>query len=78
MTGNNNSPTFRGDLFHRAGLRITSQPGHALDDWLQAEFELTHWPLRVLRLSPIESSRNAGSPRHRSRGGRTATHLAYT
>ncbi|HUJ08729.1 MAG TPA: DUF2934 domain-containing protein [Verrucomicrobiae bacterium] len=24
------------------------QPGHALDDWLQADFELTHLPWRVL------------------------------
>jgi hypothetical protein len=41
------------------------QPGHELDDWLQAEFELYHWPIRVARLLPIKLRRNA-LPRQRS------------
>lgn len=33
------------------------QPGHELDDWLRAEFELTHLPLHVAHLQPIKSRR---------------------
>jgi len=35
------------------------QPGHELDDWLQAEFELTHLPLHVAHLEPIRARRNS-------------------
>ena len=41
------------------------QPGHELDDWLQAEFELTHLPIRIARLQPIRKQRNL-SPRQRA------------
>ena len=34
------------------------QPGHELDDWLQAEFELTHLPFRLAHLLPIRTRRN--------------------
>ncbi|MGD1019863.1 MAG: DUF2934 domain-containing protein [Verrucomicrobiia bacterium] len=37
------------------------QPGHELEDWLQAEFELTHRPFRVARLLPIRMRRNLSS-----------------
>ena len=30
------------------------QPGHELEDWLQAEFELTHRPFRIAHLLPIQ------------------------
>jgi hypothetical protein len=40
------------------------QPGHEVDDWLQAEFELTHRPFRVAQLLPIRMRRNF-SPRQR-------------
>lgn len=33
------------------------QPGHDLDDWLQAEFELTHLPFHVAHLKPIKARR---------------------
>jgi hypothetical protein len=33
------------------------QPGHELDDWLQAEFELTHLPFHVAHLLPIKARR---------------------
>ena len=46
-------------------LERGAQPGHELDDWLQAEFELNHWPFRVARLLPIEMRRNP-LPRQRS------------
>ncbi len=32
-------------------------PGHALDDWLQAEFELAHLPFRVAHLQPMRARR---------------------
>ena len=32
-------------------------PGHELDDWLQAEFELTHLPSHVLTLKPMRPAR---------------------
>ena len=35
------------------------QPGHELEDWLQAEFELTHRPFRIPRLQPIKMRRNS-------------------
>jgi hypothetical protein len=35
------------------------QPGHEIDDWLQAEFELTHLPLRIAHLLPIKMRRNS-------------------
>ena len=38
-------------------LERGGQPGHDLDDWLQAEFELTHLPLRILHLMPIKARR---------------------
>jgi hypothetical protein len=41
------------------------QPGHELDDWLQAEFELAHLPIRVARLLPIRKQRSL-SPRQRA------------
>jgi hypothetical protein len=49
-------------------LQRGGQPGHALDDWLQAEFELTHLPLRDVHLQPIESTRNVSGQRRRRRG----------
>jgi hypothetical protein len=33
------------------------QPGHELDDWLQAEFELRHLPFHVERLESIAAHR---------------------
>jgi len=33
------------------------RPGHELDDWLQAEFELAHLPVRIARLQPIRKQR---------------------
>jgi len=41
------------------------QPGHELDDWLQAEFELIHLPIRVAHLLPIRKQKNL-SPRQRA------------
>ena len=41
------------------------KPGHDLDDWLQAEFELTHLPLRVVHLKPIKARK--GLRRRRAR-----------
>ncbi len=35
------------------------QPGHELEDWLQAEFELTHRPFRIAHLLPIRMRRNS-------------------
>ena len=37
------------------------QPGHELDDWLRAEFELTHRPFRIAHLLPIRRRRNISS-----------------
>ena len=37
------------------------RPGHELDDWLQAEFELTHLPIRIARLKPIRKQRKLSS-----------------
>jgi len=34
------------------------QPGHELEDWLQAEFELTHLPFHIERLESIVEHRN--------------------
>jgi hypothetical protein len=39
-------------------LQRGGQPGHELDDWLQAEFELTHLPLHVVQLQPIRARRS--------------------
>jgi hypothetical protein len=47
-------------------LQRGAQPGHELDDWLQAEFELTHAPLHVVQLQPIRARRNL-SQRQRGR-----------
>ena len=33
---------------HELYLERGRQPGHALDDWLQAEYELTQLPIRKL------------------------------
>jgi hypothetical protein len=41
------------------------QPGHEIDDWLQAEFELTHRPFRIAHLLPIRMRRNP-LPRQRA------------
>ena len=41
------------------------QPGHELDDWLQAEFELDHLPFHVVHLQPFRRRRNL-SPRQRA------------
>ena len=38
-------------------LERGGQPGHDLDDWLQAEFELIHLPFHVLHLKPIKARR---------------------
>ena len=38
-------------------LERGGQPGHDLDNWLQAEFELTHLPLHVVHLKPIRARR---------------------
>ena len=32
-------------------------PEHALDDWLQAEFELAHLPFHVAHLQPMRARR---------------------
>jgi hypothetical protein len=37
------------------------EPGHELEDWLQAEFELAHRPFRVAHLMPIRMRRNFSS-----------------
>ena len=42
-------------------------PGHELDDWLQAEFELAHLPFHVEHLQPIRARKRRGGNR---RGGR--------
>ena len=42
------------------------QPGHELDDWLQAEFELTHRPFRIAHLLPIEVQQALSRQRARS------------
>jgi hypothetical protein len=47
-------------------LERGGQPGHELDDWLQAEFELTHLPFHVVHLLPIRARRNL-SQRRRGR-----------
>ncbi len=39
-------------------LARKGKPGNPADDWLQAEFELTHLPLRVARLKAIKPRRN--------------------
>ncbi|HVM61704.1 MAG TPA: DUF2934 domain-containing protein [Verrucomicrobiae bacterium] len=41
------------------------QPGHEIDDWLQAEFELTHRPFRIAQLLPFRRRGNL-SPRRRA------------
>jgi len=38
------------ELFIQRG----AQPGHELDDWLQAEFEVTHLPFHIPRLLPLQ------------------------
>ena len=36
-----------------------SQPGHEIDDWLQAEYELTQLPIRkIAELPPLKPGRN--------------------
>ena len=47
-------------------------PGHELDDWLQAEFELAHLPFHVAHLQPIRTRRRKGS-NHRSRSSMSET-----
>jgi len=47
-------------------LQRGQQPGQELDDWLQAEFELTHLPLHVAHLQPIRA-RERLSQRQRGR-----------
>jgi hypothetical protein len=37
------------------------KPGHEIEDWLQAEFELTHLPLHIARLLPIKRRRTLSS-----------------
>ena len=39
-------------------LERGGEPGYELDDWLQAEFEMTHLPLHVVHLQPIRARRN--------------------
>lgn len=39
-------------------LERKGKPGNPVDDWLQAEFELTHLPLHVDRLKVIKPRRN--------------------
>jgi hypothetical protein len=34
------------------------QPGQEIEDWLQAEFELTHLPLHIAHLESIRFRRN--------------------
>ena len=38
------------------------RPGHEIDDWLQAEYELTQLPIRKLAELPQTDQRNAASP----------------
>jgi len=40
-----------------------SQPGHQLDDWLQAEYELRHLPLRLLAAEKPPRTPPGGSER---------------
>ena len=47
-------------------LERGGRPGHDLDDWLQAEFELSHLPFHVLHLIPIKA-RKGFRRRQRSR-----------
>ena len=42
-------------------------PGHALDDWLQAEFELEHLPFHVAHLQPVRARRRKLSYRWSNR-----------
>jgi hypothetical protein len=46
-------------------LERGGEPGHELEDWLQAEFEVSHLPLHVAHLQPIRRRRTI-SPRQRS------------
>jgi hypothetical protein len=39
------------------------QPGHEVDDWLQAEFELTHQPFHIAHLLPIVVRRSLARQR---------------
>jgi len=39
------------------------QPGHELDDWLQAEFELTHRPFQIAHLLPLAVRRSLSRQR---------------
>lgn len=41
------------------------QPGHDLDNWLQAEYELLHLPVRHLAAQPLPNPPK-GKPHHRS------------
>jgi len=38
------------------------RPGHEIDDWLQAEYELTQLPIRKLAELPKTDKHNADSP----------------
>jgi hypothetical protein len=39
------------------------QPGHELEDWLQAEFEVGHLPFHVAHLQPIRTRRTISTRR---------------
>jgi hypothetical protein len=48
-------------------------PGHELDDWLQAEFELAHLPFHVAHLQPIRARRRKLSYRWNNRASTRET-----
>ena len=48
-------------------------PGHELDDWLQAEFELAHLPFHVAHLQPIRARKRRGGNRRGSRSSISET-----
>jgi hypothetical protein len=42
-------------------LEHGGQPGHEVEDWLQAEFEVAHRPFRVAHLQPFRGRRTISS-----------------
>jgi len=50
------------------------QPGHELEDWLQAEFEVTHLPFHVAHLQPFRIRRGISPGRRGSLSVRFSKH----
>ena len=46
-------------------LQRGKQPGHAMDDWLDAEFELKQMPFHVVHARPFGAMPNCPQRRHR-------------